>query len=349
VRDRIKTILRWSNLILIIVTLLAYLSPYLHPRIYWVVSLLGLFYPLLLVLNVVCILFWISLRKWYFLFSLGGIIIGWNFLSKSVGVNINKSDILSNTFTFATFNTESAHAFWDKKAGRTDYQKFSNYLQSLEADILCLQEFPVRGELNLMRSTKLMHSYQATGKSIITYSKFPIVKQGYFAFVNEYNGCVFTDVKVENRIVRVYNLHLCSNKITNIANQVAKEGDWDEKETWRKVKDMLVGYRSAARIRSDQAEEIAKHIAGSPYPVLVCGDFNDVPLSYAYNAVANKLTDYFQEEGKGLGTTFSGSIPFLKIDYLLGSSSIQAQEIDILHHDYSDHYPVRAVIALNQE
>lgn len=344
-RNQIKTIIRWSNLALIVITLAAYLSPYINPNTFWLFSLLGLAYPLLLFANLGFITLWISRKKWYFLFSVACIGLGWNFLSKSIGFN-TKSNASSDDTSIVTFNTESAHKFWDYKAKRTDLQKFTDYLQSMDADIICLQEFPIRGELRLKRDEAWMHSYQATGKNMVTYSKYPILKHGYFAFVNEYNGCLFTDLKIGEQILRVYNVHLSSNKITNIANEVAENGDWKERETWSKVKQMLLGYRSAAKKRSDQAEEIGKHIAASPYPVIVCGDFNDVPLSYAYHTIAENLTDHFQARGRGLGTTFGGSIPFLKIDYILGSPSVAVSTSDILHHDYSDHYPIRSMVSL---
>ena len=101
-----------------------------------------------------------------------------------------------------------------------------------------------------------------------------------------------------------------------------------------------------AQIRAKQAEILTNHIASSPYPVIVCGDFNDIPVSYTYRTLSQNLNDAFEKRGFGFGTTYSGNIPALKIDYILTAKRIKIFNCTILKVPYSDHYPMVSELGL---
>ena len=84
------------------------------------------------------------------------------------------------------------------------------------------------------------------------------------------------------------------------------------------VKNLTTRLMIANKNRAHQAEEIQRHIDGSPYPVILCGDFNDTPLSYTYRQLSRKLTDSFIEKGRGIGNTYIGGFPSFRIDYVGG-------------------------------
>ena len=92
--------------------------------------------------------------------------------------------------------------------------------------------------------------------------------------------------------------------------------------------------------REEQANFIAEHIQNSPHPVLVCGDMNDTPNSYAYGQLAKSLKDAFREKGSGLGSTYAGLIPFLRIDYIFTSPNNLVEEFKVVSNSTSDHYPI---------
>jgi endonuclease/exonuclease/phosphatase family metal-dependent hydrolase len=349
---RLQNIARWANIMLIILTLISYLSPYINPKSFPYIALLGLLYPIWLLLNTLFIAYWVFKKKWYFLYSTACLLLGWQFLTKNIAFNASLPSS-ETTFRVLTYNVTNATGFHQEGMKTKErLLPFFEYLASLNADIICLQEFAhqeqhIKTYLQEAFGKDAPSFYGAKKASPLIISKYPILNKGALAFENSINGCIYVDINMDSTIVRVYNIHLKSNTITKVADEVREEGDLREKETWRKIRYMLSGYKTNAKIRANQVDEIKRHMAQSPYPVIVCGDFNDVPQSYVYQTIAHDLLDHFQQKGRGIGTTFGGSIPFLRIDYILSSSHFSAQSTQIIRDNYSDHFPVLSAMVLN--
>jgi endonuclease/exonuclease/phosphatase family metal-dependent hydrolase len=98
--------------------------------------------------------------------------------------------------------------------------------------------------------------------------------------------------------------------------------------------------------RASQIETISQFIKISPHPVILCGDFNDTPVSYSYRQIANKLNDSFVDAGTGLGQTHAQMLPLLRIDYIFYSKNMKAIDHHTIQKDYSDHFPLVARISL---
>lgn len=96
--------------------------------------------------------------------------------------------------------------------------------------------------------------------------------------------------------------------------------------------------------RAEQADLIAKHIKNCNYPVILCGDFNDVPMSYTYHTIANSLTDAFRKSGNGVGATYTGTYMPFRIDFILYSKGLKAVDYKTGNISLSDHYPVSSTL-----
>ena len=102
------------------------------------------------------------------------------------------------------------------------------------------------------------------------------------------------------------------------------------------VKKLRIGYM----FRGDQADEVRKHADNSPYPEIICGDFNDVPNSYTYFKVRGDREDVFVKKGLGIGRTFRNISPTLRIDYIFADKQFEVVQFKRFVLPYSDHFPL---------
>ena len=145
----------------------------------------------------------------------------------------------------------------------------------------------------------------------------------------------------DKQTIRIINVHLQSNKVSTQTEELVSSPDLAEKETWKGMKSVISKIKRATAMRTTQAIEVQKFIAASPHPTIVVGDFNDTPLSYTYKQMSENMNDAFIEKGNGIGITYAGDIPGLRIDYLLGSEGVNFASYKRPTVDFSDHYPIQ--------
>lgn len=337
--------MRWVNVLVIFATFFAYLSPFINPSRFWQFSFFGLIYPWLLLSNIIMVFFWIFRKKKYLLLSLGCIILGWSHVTSFVGFNFFGEIETENLVTIGSYNVRNlVEVRIGKKGSEKRIQQEIDFIHFLkrggELQILCTQETSkfnskfIKERFNF----PFVHSFQPSGTFI--FSKYPIVNSGGINFGTLTNSCTWADLIINEKKVRVYSIHFQSNQVSNTADKVRQEGDLTKKETLKDIKGMMGKFKHFAKLRAEQAQQVANHIATCPHPVIVCGDFNDTPQSYTYHLLSENLTDSFKEKGTGFGTTYAGSIPALRIDYILTHEKIDVQSYEILKKNYSDHFPV---------
>jgi len=220
------------------------------------------------------------------------------------------------------------------------------------ADIVCLQEcFIDEGKEAWMRretlerraGTSFWHADfsheidRNTHFGLVTLSKHPIVRSEVIRFENDANnGCIVTDVVIAGDTLRVFNAHLSSIRFDRGDYEAVKTGpDPDQRaRLWARLSKAWVK-------RAAQARKVAEAVEASPHPVVLVGDFNDSPVSYAVHRFS-ALEDAFAAGGEGLGGTYIGDLPPLRIDYILHSPSVKARSFKTLDVELSDHRPLRA-------
>lgn len=346
-----NALLKWTNLLLVVVTLFSYLSPTLSPTQFWPASFLGLLYPWLLLAHVLFVLFWAIKKHYYFLFSTICILVGWGHFTSFVGLHFQKVEPTSEKqLKIMSFNCYSLSNRQDQNK-LLSKEAFLGYIKPHQPDVLLLQEFIHRSSAKsylqfLAAETGLKHHFWNKRGPLAILSKYPLENEVIEYFENRSNGFQYADMVIDNQKVRVFNVHLQTNAVSSIADKVASEGDIKEKETWLDIKGMMGRYRRSARLRARQSKQVREIVAASPHPVIVGGDFNDTPMSYTYHHLSQNLTDTFKERGRGLGTTYAGSIPALRIDYILCDPRFNVLDHRIIKPSFSDHYPVLSSIQL---
>ena len=325
----------------------------------------ALFNPFIIIFNLFFVLFWLIARKWFFLISLSIMLLSANQINNTFPVhfgNLDKSKTAS-AINLLTYNTKmSGDLVKDTPQKRNNVIR---YIIDSNADIVCLQEFEVSTKkqyitlpdmLRIFTKYRYNHIvFKAKTHSnllgIATFSKYPIVGRQRITFPSKYNISISSDINVNGTIIRVFNNHLESNRITESDKE--KSFKLKNKFDTENLTDvtMLFSHKlgAAYKLRACQADTVAGLIAKSPYNVIVCGDFNDVPASYAYTKVKGNLKDAFTETGLGFGWTFKEPFYGFRIDYVLyDSNALKPVRFYIDKVNYSDHYPVLCQFKINK-
>ena len=168
----------------------------------------------------------------------------------------------------------------------------------------------------------------------------PIVSNGTIFKAKDSNGCLFADIQIGEQTVRFYDVQLFSNNVSDIADNLVEQGTIVDDKAARSVGRMLARVRRTAINRAKEVELVKNHAAHSPFQTIICGDLNDIPVSYTYHTLHDGLQDAFQLTGSGVGTTYAGNIPALRIDYIFTSPNIVPVRCEVPHVPFSDHFPV---------
>ncbi len=360
-----KKILFWVNILLIVFLLLSYLSSYISPQENSILPFFGLFYQYILLINIVFVIYWIFRKKLLFLLSLITIIIGWNFFNSFVQFRLPDNSSINQTLNVNTFKLLSYNVrlfdLYNWSNNKKTRNKMFDFIKSQDADILCFQEF-YNDETNSFSTLDTLVKFQKANNfhdaytyhvhgvyhfGIVTFSLYPIVGKGEIRFKNTNNICIYTDIKINNDTIRIYNNHLQSIHLQKedymFINNINRE-----KEKMKGAEGIVKRLQIAYKERANQSEIISNNIKQSPYPVIVCGDFNDTPVSYVYHKMKNNLNDAFIKCGYGFGNTFNRKISAFRIDYILYDNFFKASNFHISKIKYSDHYPVQCRFEINK-
>ncbi|MCL2596526.1 MAG: endonuclease/exonuclease/phosphatase family protein [Paludibacter sp.] len=336
------------------------LAGHINPNKFPQISTLSLLFPYLFIINVLFFLFWIIRGKKKAFVSGIVLLLSFSALGRTYQFFRSKPDVTGKE-TIAkilTYNTMSSFDF--KKYSNNDTASGFGYILAQDADIVCLQEFATSHKPEHITNediTQIFKNYKyqyiwfqknsvSLQSGMAIFSKFPIVSKKNIDINSKYNSAVYADIKINDSIYRFFNLHLESNKITAMDNARLEDiiDNPNRKNLPETTKFFTQKLSEAAKIRAKQAEIIADLIKNSPYKTIVCGDFNDVPLSYTYSTVKEGLKDAFVESGKGLGLTYDKGFYKLRIDYILYDKNLKTSDLQIDKIKYSDHYPVHCLM-----
>ena len=342
----LKTFFLLTNIVAALLLVITYAIPYINPIDYQKIPFLGLLYPVLLLVNLIYVIGWAFTSKTqYAALSLLVIIIGIRHLLTLVGIPYLQESIAisKDAVKVSSYNTHDFRSIaWKNNTFQpAAVKKIIKHLGT--ADYICAQEIGAKSKNMLQK--ELDYPYTFGKKGTMIFSRTPFLNKGFIDFGKTGNSCTWADVPFGETTVRLYSLHLESNKVTTNSEKILKEKEMTIEDRVLMLKSMFGQYLIHSRVRVEQTEQVLAHIEDSPYPVVVCGDFNDAPLSYIYRRFTKKLSDGFTQQGRGVGISFRGYIPFLRIDYILADASLQFQDYRTVRTlKYSDHYPVTAVI-----
>ncbi len=274
---------------------------------------------------------------------------GWNHFTSFIGLHPGGGVNEEESIRLVTFNT-SGLGFLAAKDTNQHKQNIRDFIRDLNGqgpvDIFCLQEINSKHAQEAVEKFKFKYEHRIKYHGTAILSRYPIINSGEVDFGTRTNSCLWADIKIKNQVVRVYSAHLKSNRVSTETEKILKEGGIQGKETWSDIKGVFGKFRYTSKIRVEQAKMVRAHMMKSPHPVILCGDFNETPQSYIYALLSEGLQDSFRAAGFGLGSTYAGRIPALRIDYALIDPRLPVSDCQVLRADYSDHYPVWVEISM---
>lgn len=344
VLDRILYIL---NMLALFALALSYLAPYVSPSTFlWPIAFLGLLYPVLVGINILFGLYWLVSFKRHFWSNLFIILIGYGHIQTLVSFQ-KKENTLESHLSVMSFNVRLFNIYkWiDKKEVKDEIVSFIN---TKNPNVLCLQEFYAPSELPDIKMSYKHIGLQDEKKQwrMATYSSFPIIEKGTVSIKGERknNICIYSDIATPKDTIRVYNVHLASNWFRESDYSFMQNPVLEKEEFSKGIRAIGTRLKSSFFKRAEQVRAIKKHMNRSPHAIILCGDFNDTPNSYAYHQLSSGLKDAFVQKGKGFGRTYNGKFPSLRIDYILHSPELNSTQFRTHSTDLSDHFPIQAGI-----
>ena len=325
-----------NKLIVVVNTLLAtalfisFLSYYISPNTISLISFFSLSIPLLIIVNILFVIYWVLKLKKQFFISTIILIIGFQYITKFYSIE-EKKILLSTDVKIMSYNVRMFNIYnWIDKEDIN--QKIYDFINQKEPDILCLQEFDPSANIGFKypyQYIKVSKKNNRFGHAI--FSKYKILKSGSLNFPNSSNNAIFVDILKDNDTLRVYNIHLESLSIN------PKE-DYFKQENSEKLKKRV---ESAFKKQANQASLILKHQEETSLKSIICGDFNNNAFSWVYHKLKSNKNDAFEVAGKGFGKTFDFAFP-LRIDFILTDERIEVNHFKTFKVKFSDHFPIMA-------
>ncbi|MFA5417562.1 MAG: endonuclease/exonuclease/phosphatase family protein [Bacteroidales bacterium] len=352
-----------ANIVLLIALLFGLFAGQLPPSSFGFLPFFGLFYPLILIANMLFALFWIIKKSWFALIPVSILLFGINnFFDNfqvSLGSDSNEAD--TGAIKVLTYNVQQFRN--GNKVSQPEIQSdILTFINKQKAGIICLQEYQTTGH-QIYETLKQTRDELNTGiyyyesyfnpkydllSGMVIFSKFQAVNKGKLKIEDSRTFGIYTDLLIYGDTVRVFNIHLASIKLgKEDLGFVSSPGK--ETQEQLKIKSLAI-YQKLNRaflLRERQVSLLMKMLENTRYPILLCGDFNDTPSSWVYHQLQTKLNDSFVDRGNGISITFAGPIPLLRIDYVLhsGFNTVQYTRHQIAR---SDHFPVSATLQLTK-
>jgi endonuclease/exonuclease/phosphatase family metal-dependent hydrolase len=370
---KLKKIIHFTVIVftalVILFYLLACLAPFLNSTNYWFIAMLGLAFPLLCLALLLAIAYWWLKKSRWVYWCIIVFFVGYKQITAVFSFGTNKKfEVAKAPATLRVLTWNLSNWGESNRSGNTNNRsKMIELIKNANTDVLCFQEYLYFKNKSFqdtivpgLRDIGFKYSYLARSiytkkvwnstvfSAVVILSKYPIIDTARFYYSMEENAepLIYADIQFNNQAIRIFTSHLQSVRLTgddydpvDKLKETVTGGIIQTKSIFSKLKK---GYER----RGLQADIFKATIKESPYPVIVCGDFNDVASSYTYHTIKGNLQDAFLKKGGGFGRTFQYISPTLRIDYILADKKFTINQYHTFKVPFSDHYPVLADIAI---
>ena len=336
--------------------ILSCLVAYLNPATWWVIGLLGLTLPYLIVVLVFSLIFWLIFNPRYSLIPLVALLIGTQQMRVLFAFHPGSSFGYAkpaNDLRIVTWNVRNFVPLPNSKAKeKYTREAVADAVARTDADVVCLQEFnnsttrPDADNIGLFSKKYPFNFYSRDQEKragfyeygSIIFSRFPIIANQRipYAGINP-ESLIFIDIVKGSDTIRIFTSHLQSFKFSGDDYEGMEKIREQDQEAVQASKSIIKKMKLAFTRRGLQAIRVRNALDNSPYPTIICGDFNDVPNSYTYFKIKGNYKDAFLLQGFGIGRTYNALAPTLRIDYILADPRFMVRQFDMVDEDLSDH------------
>lgn len=336
-----------ANIATIMVMFAVGFSDYIDPQSHPLLSTVGIAFPILLIINVAFIVLWVFVCRKMVFIPLLGFVLCYVPVRKYTPFNI-PHDTPIGCIKVLSYNV---HGYIYDQGDDNSFERIVNYIGKSKADILCLQEdlgdwLNPRKRLDSLYS----HSYrEIVGdmkmNAVSVYSRFPIIRTERINYDSQRNGSIAVWLDINGKTVIVVNNHFESNHLSLEDKARYKrliKGDLERDTAKKETSYIARKIADATQQRAPQAKAVANFIKSHQgQPLIVCGDFNDTPISFTHRTVADGLTDCYIETANGPGLSYNQKGFNVRIDNILCSSHFTPFNCRVDNKIHaSDHYPI---------
>ncbi len=346
------------NIIAIIFLFLSAYSDRISPEKTVIFSFLGMGFPFILIINLFFLVWWLIVWNWKRLLTcILSLLLCYGAINAYFPFHFRTKDIPENCIKVLTYNVmafEHCLPHTEKKPN-----PIVQFIKDSGADIVCIQEHRVQKNKQHLTEEMLDNALKnypyhrfittenkETGWGIFglsVYSKFPIKSAQRIPIDSRYNGAFVAEIDVNGKMLTLINCHLETN---NLSGEDRKEyyeftKEFDSKKIDAVAEKTIKKLKPAFKARAVQANVVREVIRQNTNPyIIVCGDFNDTPVSYARRTIKGDLKDAYAETGRGPGITYNRNRFYFRIDYIFHNENIRAYNCTVGDSKESDHYPV---------
>lgn len=326
----------------------------IDPEYTWALPMLGLIAPWLYLMTLLLALYWVV--RWRLkravlmglacLFGLFSVSLFWR--PDAHRENLQRKYDKKFAYPRSSFKVMSYNVrFFYDDAGESSADSVAAFIERVNPDIICLQEYYPDLASRSERLMRLIEEYNTVQidpgegqwhrQAIL--SRYKVLRSGY---IMRPKTSLWADLLIREDTVRVVNNHLQSTGITAFDSEYLT-GHAYLLDTAReeKLRSIVNRFHDNCVVRANEADTIRGHLDSlAPALQILCGDFNDIPLSYTYRRLARGLNDAFSEAGEGYSHTFRGFFDALRIDYIFSSDGFETLSYEVPEVPHSDHLPV---------
>jgi endonuclease/exonuclease/phosphatase family metal-dependent hydrolase len=336
-------------------------ASYISPNKIWFLPFWGLLLPAFVFINLIFVLMWIVRKRYFAVVSLLAIGICLPQLFKLGATNIFKrtNHPSSDAIKVMSYNVRDFDLYnWSENINSKE--KIFQTIREKSPDVICFQEFynDTTKEFNTVKQLKeLGYKYYFFTRELVLrntdewgialFSKLPIREHGNImkqAFKTGYGKKPFkglyADIAFGDTVIRFVNVHLQSIYFGAQDYETIEEFRSTQNLDEHGVRSIVRKLKEAFKRRALQADTLSIFLKEQTKPVILCGDFNDLPNSYVANKTSKNMKDAFLDYGFGIGHTYNGKIPFLRIDRILTSPSFDITYFKVIPNKISDHFPI---------